>query len=189
MWNFVGVFRANLEMAEAPIDDENVWKLLRRFQILVFDFEAAGSDYEYRARERARLALAADQEDRASDLFDLRADLRAAGARLAEAANRTLDGIKDQVGGVRLARTGLLDQAYAELEKHSILHIVGAPGVGKSWVMKHLAQRLQPEGRIVVLSSGRIVPGGWLAMSRAIRPVRRAESRRSSGRRPHADRG
>ena len=38
MRDFVGVFRANLAAAGAPTDDETVWRLLRRFQILVFDF-------------------------------------------------------------------------------------------------------------------------------------------------------
>ena len=69
MRDFVGVFRGNLAAAGAPNDDETVWHLLRRFQILVFDFESPGSDYEHRARERARLALAADQANRAAELW------------------------------------------------------------------------------------------------------------------------
>jgi hypothetical protein len=202
MREFVDVFRANLATAGAPNDDETAWRLLRRFQILVFDFESPGSDYEHRARERARLALAAEQANRAAELwpvlidhagacaraggardrsavvtplqaqhgfrFEQRADLRPVDARLSEAADRALDEIKDQVGGVRLARTELIDQAYTALEPHRTLHIVGAPGVGKSWVMKHLARRLQPEGRIIVLRNGRIISGGWLPMARAI---------------------
>jgi hypothetical protein len=59
MRDFVEVFRGNLAVVRASTDDETVWRLLRRFQILVFDFESPGSDYEYRARERARLALSA----------------------------------------------------------------------------------------------------------------------------------
>ena len=202
MRDFGNVFRANLAAAEAPYDDETVWRLLRRFQILVFDFESTGSDYEHRARERARLTLAADQANRAADLwpilinhagacaraggsldhsaavtplekehgfrFDTRADLRAVDARLSEAADRALEAIKDQVGGVRLARTELIDQAYTALDCHRTLHIVGSPGVGKSWIMKHLAVRLQPEGGIIVLRNGRIIPGGWLQMARVI---------------------
>jgi hypothetical protein len=34
--------------------------------------------------------------------------------------------------------------------------------------MKHLAERLQAEGRIVVLGNGRIIPGGWIQMSHVI---------------------
>jgi energy-coupling factor transporter ATP-binding protein EcfA2 len=202
MRDFVDVFRTNLVEAGAPTDDETVWRLLRRFQILVFDFESPGSDYEHRARDRARLALAADQAHRAGDLwpvlivqagacaraggvldrpsavnpletehgfrFEKRADLSAVDARLSETADRALEEIKDQVGGVRLARTQLIDQASAALEEHRMLSIVGAPGVGKSSIMQHLARRLQPEGRIIVLRNGRIIPGGWLPMAHAI---------------------
>jgi hypothetical protein len=202
MRDFVAVFRSNLAAAGAPTDDETVWGLLRRFQILVFDFESYGSDYEHRARERARLTLVPDQGYRAGDLwpvlieyagacaraggaldrsavvtpleeqhgfhFDQRVDLRAVDARLSEAASRALDEIKDQVGGVRLARTELIDQAYVALEPQRMLHIVGGPGVGKSSVMKHLALRLQPEGRVIVLRNGRIIPGGWLQLSHVV---------------------
>ena len=202
MRDFVGVFRANLALVGAPTDDETVWRLLRRFQILTFDFESPGSDYEHRVRERARLVLTDDQAERAPDLwpvlidhagacaraggaldrpalvtplekehgfrFDQRADLRSVDARLAEAAEHALGDIKDEVGGVRLARTDPIDNAYALLEQHRILHIVGAPGSGKSSILKHLARRLQPEGRIIVLRNGRIIPGGWLPMAQAI---------------------
>jgi energy-coupling factor transporter ATP-binding protein EcfA2 len=202
MRDFVEVFRANLALAGAPKDDETIWRLLRRFQILPFDFESPGSDYEHRARERARLVLTSDQAERAPDLwpvlidhagacaraggaldrlalvtplkeqygfhFDQQADLRSVDARLAEAADYALDDIKDQVGGVRLARTELVDGAYAALERHRLLHIVGAPGSGKSSILKHLARRLQPEGRIIVVRNGRIITGGWLPMAHAI---------------------
>jgi hypothetical protein len=173
MRDFVDVFRANLAAIDAPTDDETVWRILRHFQILVFDFESPGSDYEHRARERARFALATDQANRAAELwpvlidhagasaraggarerstvidllrtehgflFEPRGDLRSVDARLAEAADHALAEIKDDVGGVRLARTGLVDQAHTALEQHRILHIVGAAGVGKSWVLKDLA--------------------------------------------------
>jgi hypothetical protein len=200
--DFVGVFRTNLEAIGAPSDEETVWRLLRRFQILVFDFESPGSDYEHRARERARFALSPDQANRATELwpilinhagacaraggspdrattiqvlrtehglnFEPRADLRPVGARLAEAAEDALAEIKDNVGGVRLSRTALVDQAQAELGRHRMVHIVGPAGVGKSWVLKDLAKRLMPEGRIIVLRHGRIIPGGWLQMAHAI---------------------
>jgi hypothetical protein len=202
MRDFVEVFRANLAAAGAPTDDETVWRLLRRFQILVFDFESYGSDYEHRARERARLVLIPGQAGRASELwpilieqvgasaraagaqdrnavltplnqqygfqFDQRADLRSVDARLSEAASRTLGDIKDEVGCARLARTELVDRAYVQFDQRRVQHVVGGPGVGKSAVLKHLAERLQTEGRIVVLGNGRIIPGGWIQMSHVI---------------------
>lgn len=74
MRDFVDAFRHHLAAASAPTDDDTVWRILRRFQILVFDFEAAGSDYDHRARERARSILAPDQAARAADLWPILID-------------------------------------------------------------------------------------------------------------------
>jgi len=202
MRSFVDVFRANLTLVGAPTDDQTVWRLLRRFQILVFDFETSGSDYDHRAREHLRWILPPDQADRANDLWSVIIDhvgasARAAGAkeraeivtalqqqhgfsftahadvrpvyeRLAEAAKQALDEIDETVGGVRLARSRLIDEAYNILEQHPVTLIEGRPGVGKSAIMKHLAVRMQAEGCVLVLRRGRIVPGGWLAMAHTI---------------------
>jgi len=202
MRDFVDVFRANLAEVGAPIDDETVWQLLRHFQILAFDFESPGSDYEHRARERARSVLEPAERHRATDLWavlldyvgtsarasgalertplstvlqqqhrllvNLPVDVRIVNDRLADEAQRVLAEINDEVGGVRLARTELIDHAHQHLNDHRILHIVGAPGCGKSAVMKHLARRLQPEGRIIALRNGRVTPGGWQPMAHLI---------------------
>ncbi|WP_224681422.1 ATP-binding protein [Mesorhizobium sp. BR1-1-14] len=199
MRSFVAVFADNLGHHGAPNDQDTVWRLLRRFQVLVFDFEAVGSDYAHRARERCRFVLAADQAHRASDLwshlivdaeesakaggsrsradvirklsaevrlrFGDSVDLRDVMERLTEGARLALDEIGGQVGGARLARTNLIDQARESLELAPVLNLMGAPGVGKSHVLKHLAQLMQPEGRIIVLRNGRIVPGGWMRMA------------------------
>jgi hypothetical protein len=68
---FVDVFRYHLTTAGAPSDDDTLWQLLKRFQILVFDFEAPGSGYEHFARERARGILAGDQAARSPDLWSV----------------------------------------------------------------------------------------------------------------------
>ena len=74
MREFVDAFRHHLAATGAATDDETVWGLLRRFQILVFDFEAPGSDYDHRARERGRTVLAIDQTSRAADLWSILTD-------------------------------------------------------------------------------------------------------------------
>jgi hypothetical protein len=74
MREFVDAFRHHLTATDAPTDDETVWRLLRRLQILVFDFEAPGSDYDHRARERSRTVLAPDQTSRAADLWSILTD-------------------------------------------------------------------------------------------------------------------
>ena len=185
MRDFIEVFRANLLAANAPTDDDTVWRLLRRLQILVFDFEAIGSDDEHRVRERARLTLISEQANRAADLwpvliehagacaraggaleraavvtplteqygfrFDRRADLRLVDDRLAEARIAHSMRLMTRWAGCDWAGLSLSTKPMRSLKQHRILHITGAPGVGKSAIMKHLALRLQPEGRIIVL--------------------------------------
>lgn len=202
MRSFVKVFTDNLQGHGAPTNDETVWRLLRRLQVLVFDFEAVGSDYEHRARERCRFVLASDQASRAGDLwsrlivnaeesargsgsqtrtdvinelsaeegfrFGEAADLKGTMALLADSAQLALGEIGNEVGGVRLARAALIEEACEALGRTRVLNIVGAPGAGKSSVLKHLAELLIPEGRIIVLRNGRIVPGGWPRMAHEI---------------------
>ena len=74
MRDFVGAFGHHLAAADAPSDDETVWRLLRRFQILPFDFESPGSDYDHRAREQARSVLARKKLGRAADLWSVLSD-------------------------------------------------------------------------------------------------------------------
>lgn len=69
MRSFVSVFKENLKLAGAPEDEELVWHLLRRFQILVFDFQSHGADQAHQARERCRTVLVAEQAGRSGDLW------------------------------------------------------------------------------------------------------------------------
>lgn len=69
MRTFVRTFTSNLSNAGAPQDQETVWKLLRRLQILVFDFTARGSAAEELATERSLHVLHSDDTARASDLW------------------------------------------------------------------------------------------------------------------------
>lgn len=195
MRDFVEVFKNNLRKAGAPTDDDTVWRMLRRFQILVFDFESPGSDYEHRARERARMALAPDQAGRATELwpildaramelaraggtttaseletdlgnvhglrFSPRADLRPVLRKLDEYSTDVLSDIRDDIGGVRLSRTALVEQALTLLEGNRVLQIIAEPGVGKSAILKQFAKKLEPEGRVLAIAPNRIVAGGW----------------------------
>jgi hypothetical protein len=202
MRGFLEAFKHHLAAAGASTDNETVWQLLRRFQILVFDFDEPGSDFAYRARERARMALVPDQAARAADLwsslieealaydtaggvvdrpslirklaeehayrFHERPDLRIALQRLAEATDDALADISDHIGDARLSRVSLIDEAHQALEQTRLVQIVGAGGVGKSSVLKALATDLRPQGRVVVLTPGRIIGGGWLKMADAL---------------------
>jgi len=64
MRTFVKTFQAHLKDEQAPHDEETIWKLLRRLQILTFDFTAVGSASEDFARERALRTLHVDDAPR-----------------------------------------------------------------------------------------------------------------------------
>ena len=90
MRTFVQTFRTRLQEADAPHDDETVWGLLRRFQILVYDFTASGSADESRVRDRAALALHPDDvahaETLSRELVELALRVAAAGGDRTRAA-------------------------------------------------------------------------------------------------------
>lgn len=69
MRTFVHTFKTHLHNGGAPNDDETVWFLLSRLQILVFDFTITGSASEALAKERAVHALHPDEALRASDFW------------------------------------------------------------------------------------------------------------------------
>ena len=69
MRSFVSAFKQNLKLAGAPDDYELVWQLLRRFQILVFDFQSHGADHSHQTRERCRAVLIPEQAGRSADLW------------------------------------------------------------------------------------------------------------------------
>lgn len=70
MRTFVHTFKTHLHNGGAPNDDETVWLLLSRLQILVFDFTFTGSASEALAKERAVHALHPDDALRASDFWN-----------------------------------------------------------------------------------------------------------------------
>jgi hypothetical protein len=57
MREFVDTFRKNLAAAGVADDDETLWQILRRFQILEFDFEASAPLARIYALDRARQVL------------------------------------------------------------------------------------------------------------------------------------
>lgn len=70
MRDFVSAFRNKMQAAGAEYDDEAVWRLLSRFQVLVFDLESPGSFCMSWARERCATALASAQAARSAELWD-----------------------------------------------------------------------------------------------------------------------
>ncbi|MHA4868695.1 NACHT domain-containing protein [Duganella sp. PWIR1] len=194
---FVQTFRTHLRDEGAPDDDISTWQLLRRLQILTFDFTATGSASEDLARERAAHVLHGDDVSRAGALwgvlvetainvaknggdrtretllqllsslgFRFVGDRRHATARsaLAEASRLAVADIRNRVGNVVLTRQERIAAVYDALDRGRYVEIRGDAGVGKSGVLRHLAEQLSAEGQVVVLSPGRCVPRGWQAM-------------------------
>ncbi len=75
MRTFVNTFRQNLADAGGSSDDESVWRLLRRMQILVYDFTATGSASIELMQERAIRALHPSHADQAGKLWTTLTDL------------------------------------------------------------------------------------------------------------------
>ena len=197
MRTFVSTFKSHLRDAGAPDNDETVWQLLRKLQILVFDFGARGSASEELATERAVRTLHPDDTLRAGNLWttlvglalevaarggdrtrdrlidDLRpqsfrlvGDRRYLSARtaLAEASRDALADIGDRVGDVMLTRYERVAAVHAALDGGHYVEIRGDAGVGKSGVLKHFAEQIATEARVIVLSPSRTIPRGWTAM-------------------------
>ena len=106
MRTFVQTFRTRLQEAGAPHDDQTVWDLLRRFQILVYDFTAPGSADESRSRDRTALALHPDDAVHApalwTELVELAMRVAAAGGdRTRPALLRDLRGQSFRLAGER----------------------------------------------------------------------------------------
>ncbi|MBX8542937.1 hypothetical protein K5D51_24935 [Pseudomonas cichorii] len=88
--------------------------------------------------------------------------------KLAELVQNTLAHIGTSVAGVSLPRleaVAAVDDAY---EAHRFVEVRGDPGVGKSWVLRHLAERVARHAPIIVLDRDATPPGGWLPFSNAL---------------------
>jgi hypothetical protein len=141
----------------APQDAGRAGELWDSLQQIALQVDAAGGDLDAAAlRER----LAGERGYRLAG--DRR--LHVARERLAETAENTLATISSRVHGVAIDRGGRVAAALSALEQGRYLEIRGAGGVGKSGVLKDLAQRIGVESRVVVVAPHRVPGGGWAAL-------------------------
>lgn len=198
MRSFVSTFRANLVAAGIADDDDIIWRFLRRFTILVFDFESTAPLARTYSLAIARQVLADEDVPKAESLWselieisisiakvggaisrqELRVkllgrgfhltgdrDYRAARALLAEQARHTLANIGTSVGGVTLVRHAAVDALNAGLENARFVELRGGPGVGKSGVLKLIAERVGRESVLIILEPVSTPAGGWAAFA------------------------
>lgn len=194
---FVKTFKSHLQDEGSPNDNETVWLLLRRLQILTFDFTAPGSASQDLALERAVRVLHADDGSRAGvfwvSLIELAIDVAKSGgdrtretalqtlaqlgyrfqgerrhatarAALAESSRLALADMRNRVGNVVLARQERIAATRDALDSGRYVEIRGDAGVGKSGVLRQIAEAMQAESQVIVLSPGRCVPRGWAAL-------------------------
>ena len=154
MRTFVRTFRTRLQDVGAPHDDQTVWRLLRRFQILVYDFTAPGSADGSRARDRAALALHPDDAAHAAtvwtELVELALRVAAAGGdRTRAALLEDFRGQPFQLAGERRHRSAR--QRLAEASENALDDIDDT--VGGAVLLRH-----EPLAQIrAALDAGRYV--------------------------------
>ena len=194
---FVKTFRSHLREDGMGHNDQEVWEILRKLRILVFDYPAQGSISEELAKERAVRALHADDSSRAGQLWAVLTELaiqigssggdctrerlieelrqksfRLASDRhhfavrttIAENARHALADIGDRIAGTMLTRHERIAKIRESLDHGRYVEIRGDAGVGKSAVIKHLAQQISTEAQVIVLSPNRTIPREWASM-------------------------
>jgi hypothetical protein len=203
MRTFVATLRANVAHFGAASEDETIWKILRRLQILVFDFSADHGQTECLVRDRCAQALDPSECGEAGALWSALCDIaqsiatsggeiaapalrniltnthglrlaglrqnRAALAALLEASQNALHDIRYHVGPATLSRRARLDSVNAALDSGRYVEILGDAGVGKSGILRALAEQTAMGANIIALSPTRTIPRGWLAMRQALR--------------------
>lgn len=198
MRTFGKTFRDNLVAAGVPDEDEATWRIIRRFQILEFDFESSAPMARTLAIILARLALSPDDADRTEALWTLLIaisietakaggslereglrqrlaglgfrlagdrDLGKSRATVAEQSRQALEEIGTTVAGVALPRTAVVDDVNAALDRGRYVQIRGNGGVGKSSVLRTVAERLSGDAPILVLDPINTPEGGWGALA------------------------
>lgn len=194
---FVKTFKIHLRDEGSPDDNETAWRLLRRLQILTFDFTATGSASHDLALERAVRVLHADDVSRAGtfwvSLIELAINVAKSGgdrtretalqtlaqlsyrfvgerrhatarAALAESSRLALADIRNSVGSAVLSRQERVAATREALDRGRYVEVRGDAGVGKSGVLRQMAEAMQAESQVIVLSPGRCVPRGWTAL-------------------------
>ena len=93
---------------------------------------------------------------------------------LDEAAELAAADIRRSIAGVTLARSAQLDNVRNARDQGRYVEIRGDPGVGKSGLLGMIIDEVRTEGRAIVLTPERVMPGGWLSFAHALQIEGRA---------------
>ncbi|MBX3429961.1 MAG: hypothetical protein KF779_10295 [Hyphomonadaceae bacterium] len=83
---------------------------------------------------------------------------------LDEAAQFTLVAMGDKIDDVVLGRAKRAALIRAAADEGRYVEVRGDAGVGKSGLLRHLAEEVAREGRILIVAPQRIAKGGWAAL-------------------------
>lgn len=89
-------------------------------------------------------------------------------AKLAEMVTNTLAHIGTSVAGVTLPRLEAVAALDEASDAHRYIEVRGDTGVGKSWVLRHVAERVARLAPIIVLDRDATPAGGWLSFANAL---------------------
>lgn len=95
-------------------------------------------------------------------------DFALARARLAEMARLALANIGTSVAGVNLPRVDAIAAVDKARDSHRLVEIRGGPGVGKSAVLRHVAERVARESHVIVLDPVGTPEGGWSVLAQTL---------------------
>lgn len=193
--SFVNTMREGLEkVSQNSIADNTLWKFLKSFVILHFDFEKEEvSRDRTHAIERLKYALQISEVARATDLWRELVEEADRAKPTAGSVNRdvlitkfrgrfllqaqdcagdlrkvycesqyALREIDVAIGNTTLNRSHVIDEVNQLLEKHNFIEITGEPGVGKSAVLRMIAEQKAMHGTVLLLKHDRLAnQAGW----------------------------
>ncbi len=126
MREFVTTFRTHLAAAGIADDNDVIWRIMRRFQILEFDFESSAPLARVYSLDRARFVLAPEDSGRADGLWSTLIEIALETAKAGGSLDRETLRVKIIRKGFRLS--GDRDFACArakvdEMARHSVAEI------------------------------------------------------------------
>jgi hypothetical protein len=113
--------------------------------------------------DRAALVERLEPQFRLAPKRELQRDLE----RIREVSQQALDDIRSDIGGIHLPRSGLHQRVRDALGASRLVEVVGEAGLGKSALLKTLAQSALDVGPVLFLSARRLPTGapGWQGLA------------------------
>ncbi|MEP7246427.1 MAG: hypothetical protein ABI885_22485 [Gammaproteobacteria bacterium] len=93
--------------------------------------------------------------------FSGAASLRTALSKVAEEARLAANEVLNDVAGLLIPRTCVVEKVRAGLKEHRFVQITGLPGTGKSVVLRALIEAELSKGPALVLKADRLSGAGW----------------------------